>query len=636
MPATAQRPTTCVLECQAEIDLQADAGGKRRPSFSALAYTGGKMKPRGWGNDDVVIDLRGLTARPSPPALRDHDRTKIVGQATNVAIGGKRVEVSGIITGDIEDRKSPAGEVVLHARNGFKWPVSVGVAIQKMEYIGERTSVTVNGSKVEGPVYVVRAAEMYEVSFLSVGADKNAGADVAAAANMEMIKMADEPSTATVETPAEIKAERERVKQINDLAADHAELRAQAIDNGWSTERTAVAVLNAERDARQLNKLRDGRPSVNPVMSGDGVANRDVLACATMLLCGASENAEKAFGEETCTRAADLGIGNADDLCRAALRAAHVDVPRDRTALIEAGFSTNALAGVLQTAAERSVLSSYEGVPNTWAGFTLPRTVKNFREHDMLRPYMLSASLQPVAPSGELKHATLDGETYAHKAGTFGKIVFVTREMLINDDIGVWLEIQQQQARQAARLEGDLVYTLLLANAGDFFAAGNSNYLSGGDSALSASALQSAITLLRKRTDDDGKPINLRPAVLVVGPELEFTARALLDSITLERSQAAGDMEPQGNPLKSIVKLEVEARLSNTKFHANASDSKWFLFANPNDAATVVLSYLNGRRTPLVQMVQPPPDVLGVGSRVIFDVGADTADNRGGVMSAGE
>lgn len=68
-----------------------------------------------------------------------------------------------------------------------------------------------------------------------------------------------------------------------------------------------------------------------------------------------------------------------------------------------------------------------------------------------------------------------------------------------------------------------------------FFATDHSEGDSGtqsnrGSSALSATALQAAITAMRKFKNDKGKPAHVKPNLLVVPPDLEWEAKELLNS----------------------------------------------------------------------------------------------------------
>ena len=102
-------------------------------------------------------------------------------------------------------------------------------------------------------------------------------------------------------------------------------------------------------------------------------------------------------------------------------------------------------------------------------------------------------------------------------------------------------EAARALGRSAMRKVSDLVFEVLLANAGSFFDAGRGNYMDGADSALTFDGLAQAITLMMLQRDDEGNDLDLRPRTLLVPPELQTTARALLESEYLEQIGETAD-----------------------------------------------------------------------------------------------
>jgi len=174
-------PDNLTLSGAATLDLTAAKDGQpQRPTFEIDAYQGGVLRLSGWYSP-VVIDLAGLRAGARTTILLDHDATQIVGQG-KATISATGVKVSGSVTGDYEDKGEPAGKVVAHARGGFQWAASIGASVERVEKVEAGGKVTVNGREFVGPLSVVRAGRLGEVSFVGVGADETATARVAASA----------------------------------------------------------------------------------------------------------------------------------------------------------------------------------------------------------------------------------------------------------------------------------------------------------------------------------------------------------------------------------------------------------------------------------------------------------------------
>jgi HK97 family phage prohead protease len=158
--------------------IRAKSGGNTLGTFEGNAYTGAPMKPGGW-YQPVVIDLAGVRI-PSQhrPVLRQHDHQQIVGHTTSVKATRKGLMVAGTFSGERKHRDS----VVVPARNGFQWQLSVGAEPIRTEQLHEGETTTVNGREVVGPMMISRETELGEISFVPLGADGQTSVSIAAQA----------------------------------------------------------------------------------------------------------------------------------------------------------------------------------------------------------------------------------------------------------------------------------------------------------------------------------------------------------------------------------------------------------------------------------------------------------------------
>ena len=426
-----------------------------------------------------------------------------------------------------------------------------------------------------------------------------------------------------------VKAERERVTAIKNICGgQYPDIEAKAIEEGWSDGQAAEACLE---------RLRNSRPSVSSValpQDGDLRQRKSTWAAAMLMHAGLDTVAEAAFDEHTCQAADDLKLTNLVDVCATALRMDGQEVPRDRLEMVKASFSTVSLPNILGGSMDKVVLAAYEEAPATWEALARVLPVSNFRPQDILRPSWVGQT-EKVGATGELKHGTISESLLSSlKIDTFGKILKISRQMIINDDTSTIADTAAAFGRMARRGVNDLVWGVVLANAGDFFHADNGNLLTGGASDLSLTSLATAVAAMRTQRDGQGNDLDVTPKVLAVPPELEIEAREILESVEKQAAENA----PMGNALKGIAELAVESRLSNTtKWPTTASATAWYLFAGPADAALVV-AFLNGKRTPTVEfrgLTQTEADTLGVCWRVYMDYGASLNDPRAAVKSDG-
>ena len=601
-----------IVLAAASVEIEAGADVKQKPSVAILGYGGGIMRVPGWG--DIAIDLAGVDAAGQVPILADHDPrlSGIVGHGVAQVRDGKLY-----VAGTIADSTEAARQIVDLAKGGFAFGASVGVEPTEHVRVAPGEAVRVNGRALTAPkggMVLVQKGRLREISITALAADPSTSVAIAAARRNTM--------ETTTDVTEEVATERQRVAGIMKITAKNPDIATKAVAEGWDTTRTELEVLRASRPKA-------------PAYGGGGtiVATAAVIAAALAFRMGMGKVAEKQFQPEVLDQAHSLRAAHCMDLCRMALTADGQDIPLGREAMVKAALSNISLPTALGDLASKNLLEAYMDAPAAWRSFAAIRSPADFKTNTTIRP-SFTGSLEQVAPGGELKHGTIKEWTASYKIDTFGKMLSVDRRDLINDDLGLFADASAALGRTAMRKLNDLVFSVLLTNAGAFFSVGNVNYLSGVDSALNMTSLAAAIKAMISQRDDEGNDLDIRPAVLLVPPDLETTGRALLES---EYIMAAVN-SPTGNSLRNVVKLETEPRLANaTKFGNLASTLHWYLFAGPQ-AAAMVVAFLNGIQTPTIEFqgVESDINTLAAKWRVYHDFGAALIDPRAAVRSKGQ
>lgn len=222
---------------------------------------------------------------------------------------------------------------------------------------------------------------------------------------------------------------------------------------------------------------------------------------------------------------------------------------------------------------------------------------------------------------GEKHVKNLQAYSYSVVNEDWEATVAVNRNHIEDDQLGIYQPQAQMAGFSAKQLPDEIVYELVnngfvaLCYDGQYFfdvdhpvAGGSVSNL--GTKALSASTLAAAQasygaarTAMRRFKDEDGRPINISPTVLLVPPALEDTARALL---TVDRLE---DGKP--NPYKGTAELVVESRLT--------SDTAWFLL----DTSKPVRPFIYQERKAPVFVQQTDPEADDVFSRKEYKFGAE-------------
>ena len=352
----------------------------------------------------------------------------------------------------------------------------------------------------------------------------------------------------------------------------------------------------------------------------------------------------KQYGDRAMEAAQPMRHIGLRELVAACARMEGQDLPPvfgDGTATIRAGFSTMSLPGILENVMNKTMLAAYQVSEIVALQLCKVGSVSDFKEVTRYR-LLGTGGFEQVAPDGELKHGKLGEQKFTNKADTYGQILMLTRRDIINDDLGAFMDIPREMGRSGAESIDDLFFSLFLSNPGSFFSAGNNNYLTGVDTDFGPDSLTTAKTLFRKQKAGPGtkakdqKPINIRPEKLVVPVELETEAELLMGSAQIMLDGASSKTKmPTDNPHRNKYKIVSAPHLSDSYYTGNSAKA-WYLFANPAVVPAFELVFLNGKRTPTIERIEAPANMLGMGFRGYIDVGVKEQDPRGAVKVKGE
>jgi len=625
---TAAGPDRDTLTLAGQVTLEAKTDKPVRVEI--LAYNGGVITPSGgWG--PVAIDLMGLAFGDRVPLLADH-RAKV---STTLGTGTAHVRENKLYVFGVLSLASPAArQLVQMHQDGVRWSASVGLEVEQTERLRAGNQMLLNGRSIKADkrnVTILRRARLREVSLLPMAADTESIVHIHAKGQT----MSDSTNTPTPDfipgatTPDSIQAmreqeavEMERIGKIRKLTAGgHEDIGAQAIREGWNANETELAVLRASR------------PKGPAIHTGGVSTSRETLEAATLMHLGFSEVAKNAFDERTLEAADNLGIVHALDIVKQAVGLENRPVSSDVNTLLATGFTTASLSGILGDSARKIMQQSYRQAPSAARKVAKKLTASDFKQHT---GYRLTGDfkMEELGAAGELKHATIDEESFTYQAKTYGRIFSVTRTMMINDDLGAFAEIPRMIGRGAALALEDAFWTLVLANTGNFFSAGNGNYVTGSTYVLGDDGLAKAVETLRKQTDADGNHLLLEPKYLVVPPELEATGRELLSSRTVVIAGSTDATRGAANVWQGLADLVVSPYLSDSDY-TGYSTTAYYLLAGPGDVACFGVAYLNGVEAPTIEDAPLRSDVLGKAWRGYFDFGVCQVDKRGGVKMKG-
>lgn len=403
-------------------------------------------------------------------------------------------------------------------------------------------------------------------------------------------------------------------------------LEAHAIVNNWTPMRT------------ENHLLRASLPSApNAIIRGGPDLSAQVIE-ASLAIGGKLANLERHFTPQvldTASRQYPRGLGPQQLLMLAARSAgwSGLDVKSDLKGVLKAAFSTMSLPGILSNNMNKFLLQGYTAVEDVWRRIAAVKPVSDFKTITSYR-MVGGFTFQKVGPGGELKHGTFGEETYTNKAETYGIMGSLTRQDIINDDLGAFTDMPNRIGRGAGLKVNDVFWTEFLDNSA-FFTTGNKNYFTGGTTNLQSSSLQTAEQKFIDQTDDQGKPLGVMPSILLTPSAISVTARELYQSQNVNTGgSSTTDKVPNANVWAGKYRPEVSAYLGNSSY-TGYSTTAWYLLADPADMPVIEVVFLNGVDAPTVESTDADFNTLGVVFRGFFDFGVSKHQYRGGVKSKG-
>jgi len=594
------------LNLESAVEFIAAEAGEGMPSqpkkFSIEAYTGSAIR-QAWSAEPIVIDLAGMKYKQKIPIVMGHEYTMaaILGQATSVRAENGRLYVEGEILADSE----LARQVTALAEKGFAWQASVGADVMRHQKVAAGEQVTVNGQVFNGPVRIVKASKLREVSFVTLGADDATSARIAAEEAEELL-MAESAN----ETPAEVTET--KVEATATVVVDAPKVDTAESDALKATIETLTKKVD---DMQKVIATRESRaPAVHVV---EEVKNDKVIEAA-LCLQGGLPNADKAFDARTLEAADKVrrttSIGEV--LIEAARANGYTGSSRISAAnaepVLKAAFATHDISNLLGALVNKFLLNGFNAVESSWQEVSAVRSVNDFKAINLLR---LNGDMKfrKIGNAGELKVAQASDTRRSVAADTYGISTQLTRQDMINDDLNALSQIPQRMGRGAALAMNEAIWSEFQSSNSSYYQAASA----AAGNALSLTSLKTATTAFRKLNDPDGNPLGIAPRVLLVPPELEITAAELMTSALLISGNTT--KEPNANVLQGRYRVVVSNYLT--------SASTWWLAADSVDLPALDVVFLNGQQAPTIEQVAPDYQLLGVAIRGFFDFGVTKSES---------
>lgn len=281
--------------------------------------------------------------------------------------------------------------------------------------------------------------------------------------------------------------------------------------------------------------------------------------------------------------------------------------------------TTSDFTSLMGNTVGRMLRRGYELAPKTYQAFARQTSIADFRPVSRVALSDID-KMQPIKESGEYPYLSIGDGAEQFQLSKWGGIISISWETIINDDLSAFDRLPMALGAEAAQIESDVVYGILLNNPNmadgtALFHASHGN-LAGAGSAISVASLTAGRVAMRTQKAPKGRPLALTPATLVVGPLKEQEALQFTSANYVAAKST--DINPEYNRSLTVT---VESRIA---------DNAWFMAADPNAAAidTIEYAYLSGAEGVMIEQRQGfDVDGLDIKGRLVF--GAKAIDYRG-------
>lgn len=570
----------------------------------------------------------------------------ILGIATKASI----VDGQGLATLRLSGRADVAG-IVEDIKSGIIRSISFGYSVQRYEI----TRAIDRTDGVNMPLYRAVAWQPHEISFVTVPADANASTREQPSSGMPCEFSRASAQTLNEEntmTPEQIEAQRiadlaaantaaataqanaaaavaeatQRSADITELCTRHntPQLAAQLIRTGNTLDQARAAILEdiARRDAAQ-----GGHRNVQVQTVTDEHETR-LRGIEEAVLHRVDPRAALTDNGRQYRGMSVLEIGR-EYLQARGMNVRGMDRLRLATEMLQfrsAGMhGTSDFSSLFANVANKRLRAAYDenaGTYKLWA-----RKAPNAPDFKNISVVQLSGApdLLKTNEHGEFKYGTMSDGAETYQVLTYGRIVGLSRQAIINDDLRGFDRLIESFGNSSRRLENRTVYAQLTANGNlsdgtALFHANRNNLTTGAPSALQLSALTTARTAMRLQKGAQQEELNLTPSFLIVPAALEQTAYQLTSANYVPATQGnVSEFRAGGRTaLEPIVEPILDA----------VSATAWYLAANSSQIDTVEYCYLDGAEGPVIES-DIGFDIDGISYKCRLDFATKAIDYRG-------
>lgn len=513
-------------------------------------------------------------------------------------------------------------------RQGIIRNVSVGYTINEFEVQG--------APEGEIPTYVAVDWEPSELSLVCVPADATAGvrSNEAEKTFPVKIRMKEEPRMEPEVKPAAAAApidlDKVRAEERAAVKKHASEVRALVRKSGFADD-VADGLIDADHSLDQVRaKLLDLHIERGAKATAPANVTVEIVADERSKIASGMEDAIMHRIDSRKNKVTEAGaqyVGmTLKEIARESLRKQGVDTGgMSPMRLAERALHTTSdFPGILANVVNKTLRKAYEEAPNSYEFMVNEVDVSDFKPISRVQ-LGDGPQLEKVPESGEIKRGTFGDSAETYQVQTFAKIIGVTRQVIVNDDMNALARIPEAFGKAGKSLISDSVWGLIInGTVGATMFDGTSLFTTAhGNISTISGGIQAALSDMRQKMKNQmgtsGRYLNLQPKYLLVGTGRETEAEGVVSPLIM--AQQASNV----NTFARTLQIVAEPRLPAGAF---------YLVADPAQIDLIEVAYLQGQRG-IYSEQRMGFDVDGMEIKARLDFGVKALDWRGFVRNAG-
>ena len=291
----------------------------------------------------------------------------------------------------------------------------------------------------------------------------------------------------------------------------------------------------------------------------------------------------------------------------------------DIRTIVGRALTTTDMPQLLVETSRRTLMEAYEQAPETWRDWCETGTATDFKAGKALG-LEGDVALKKIPEYGEYTDGRLAENAEEYRVETFGRKLVISRQAIINDDLGALTDMPRMYGEACAALVGDVAYAALIDAAlkmGDgkpLFDSAHHNLFTGKGGAPTVENLGAVVTGMELQQDSFGRVVTIQPRFFIAPIALKTTCESFFNTQITGGPVVGTQAQPLvHNPYGG----EFFRRIYDRRLDLDAATT-WYLAAA---RSTVKVFFLGGVQAPYIES-RDNFDTDGFETKVRMDVGA--------------